>query len=137
MSEHDSTTNTLGSTLPNIDVQDQLPPGFKVLGKAQNSPIAIIGDEARKFYAMQFHPEVVHTPDGAKLILRPRRKLLWLGKGLVRAAAELGDDGADARYVVVLADNKADERFKKRLTQNADSPPCFCRLFPLANRYRR
>ena len=34
----------------------------------------------------------IAQPDGAKLILRPRRKLLWLGKGLVRAAAELGDD---------------------------------------------
>jgi GMP synthase (glutamine-hydrolysing) len=33
-----------------------LPEGFRVLGKAANSPIAIIGDEARKFYAMQFHP---------------------------------------------------------------------------------
>jgi GMP synthase (glutamine-hydrolysing) len=46
----------------------ELPEGFRVLGKAANSPIAIIGDEARKFYAMQFHPEVVHTPQGAALL---------------------------------------------------------------------
>jgi GMP synthase (glutamine-hydrolysing) len=46
----------------------KLPDGFRVLGKAANSPIAIIGDEARKFYAMQFHPEVVHTPQGAALL---------------------------------------------------------------------
>jgi GMP synthase (glutamine-hydrolysing) len=45
-----------------------LPEGFRVLGKAANSPIAIIGDEARKFYAMQFHPEVMHTPHGAALL---------------------------------------------------------------------
>ena len=69
----------------------------------------------------------IAQPDGAKLIFRPRRKPLWFRKGFVRAAAEPGDDGADARYVVVLADNKADERFKKRLMQNADSPPRFCR----------
>ncbi|MDO8878560.1 MAG: glutamine-hydrolyzing GMP synthase [Pseudolabrys sp.] len=46
----------------------QLPPGFKVLGKAPNSPIAIIGDDARKFYATQFHLEVMHTPQGAALL---------------------------------------------------------------------
>ncbi len=56
----------------------QLPPGFRVLGKAQNSPIAIIGDEARKFYAMQFHPEVVHTPDGAKILRNFVRKVAGL-----------------------------------------------------------
>ncbi|MDI3471216.1 MAG: GMP synthase (glutamine-hydrolyzing) [Pseudolabrys sp.] len=46
----------------------KLPDGFRALGKAANSPIAIIGDETRKFYAMQFHPEVVHTPHGAALL---------------------------------------------------------------------
>ena len=56
----------------------ELPPGFKVLGKAPNSPIAIIGDEARKFYAMQFHPEVVHTPDGAKILRNFVRKVAGL-----------------------------------------------------------
>jgi GMP synthase (glutamine-hydrolysing) len=45
-----------------------LPPGFRVLGKAPNSPIAIIGDDARKFYATQFHLEVMHTPQGAALL---------------------------------------------------------------------
>jgi GMP synthase (glutamine-hydrolysing) len=46
----------------------ELPPGFRVLGKAPNSPISIIGDDARKFYATQFHLEVMHTPQGAALI---------------------------------------------------------------------
>jgi GMP synthase (glutamine-hydrolysing) len=45
-----------------------LPPGFKVLGQAPGSPISIIGDDARKFYATQFHLEVVHTPHGAALL---------------------------------------------------------------------
>jgi GMP synthase (glutamine-hydrolysing) len=45
-----------------------LPPGFKVLGTSPNAPIAIIGDDARKFYATQFHLEVVHTPHGAALL---------------------------------------------------------------------
>jgi GMP synthase (glutamine-hydrolysing) len=46
----------------------QLPPGFRVLGQAPGSPISIIGDDARKFYATQFHLEVMHTPQGAALI---------------------------------------------------------------------
>src|SRR5471030_368064 len=45
-----------------------LPEGFRVLGSAPNSPISIIGDDTRKFYATQFHLEVMHTPHGAALI---------------------------------------------------------------------
>jgi GMP synthase (glutamine-hydrolysing) len=46
----------------------KLPEGFRAVAKAPGSPISVIADDVRKFYAMQFHPEVVHTPDGAKLI---------------------------------------------------------------------
>ncbi|MFU0507697.1 glutamine-hydrolyzing GMP synthase [Pseudaminobacter sp. NGMCC 1.201702] len=45
-----------------------LPEGFRVIGTSAGAPFAAIADEARKFYAVQFHPEVVHTPDGAKLL---------------------------------------------------------------------
>jgi GMP synthase (glutamine-hydrolysing) len=46
----------------------QLPAGFRVIATSENAPFAAVADEARRFYAVQFHPEVVHTPDGAKLI---------------------------------------------------------------------
>jgi GMP synthase (glutamine-hydrolysing) len=46
----------------------ELPGGFEVVGTSDGAPVAIIADEDRKFYAAQFHPEVVHTPDGAKLL---------------------------------------------------------------------
>ena len=46
----------------------QLPPGFQVKGVSRNAPYALIEDEARHYYGLMFHPEVVHTPDGAKLI---------------------------------------------------------------------
>ena len=45
-----------------------IPPGFEVVATSSNAPFAFIADEKRKYYAVQFHPEVVHTPDGAKLI---------------------------------------------------------------------
>jgi GMP synthase (glutamine-hydrolysing) len=52
-----------------------LPPGFKVLGTSPNAPIAMIGDDARKFYATQFHLEVMHTPHGAALLRNFVRKI--------------------------------------------------------------
>lgn len=45
-----------------------LPPGFKVIGTSKGAPYAAIADEKRRFYAVQFHPEVVHTLDGARLL---------------------------------------------------------------------
>ena len=54
----------------------QLPKGFEVLGTSDNAPIAIIGDEKRKFYAVQFHLEVVHTPQGAAVLRNFVRKIV-------------------------------------------------------------
>jgi len=45
-----------------------LPQGFKVCAVTEGAPFAAIADDARKFYAVQFHPEVVHTPHGAALL---------------------------------------------------------------------
>jgi GMP synthase (glutamine-hydrolysing) len=46
----------------------QLPQGFTVVGTSPNAPYAIAVDEQYHFYSVMFHPEVVHTPDGAKLL---------------------------------------------------------------------
>jgi GMP synthase (glutamine-hydrolysing) len=43
-------------------------PGFDIVATSDGAPFAVIADEARRFYGTQFHPEVVHTPDGGKLI---------------------------------------------------------------------
>ena len=45
-----------------------LPPGFEVKATSPNAPFAVAIDEARRYYTFMFHPEVVHTPDGAKLL---------------------------------------------------------------------
>ncbi|MCA0030565.1 glutamine-hydrolyzing GMP synthase [Mesorhizobium sp. B263B2A] len=45
-----------------------LPPGFEVFGKSESSPFAIFGNVERRMYGIMFHPEVVHTPDGARLL---------------------------------------------------------------------
>ncbi len=46
----------------------KLPNGFEVIGTSENAPFAIAADEARKYYTTMFHPEVVHTPDGGRLL---------------------------------------------------------------------
>ncbi|HSZ66555.1 MAG TPA: glutamine-hydrolyzing GMP synthase [Xanthobacteraceae bacterium] len=51
------------------------PKGFKVIATSSNAPIAMIADEARKFYATQFHLEVVHTPHGAAILRNFVRKI--------------------------------------------------------------
>ncbi len=67
----------------------RLPEGFRGVAKAAGSPISVIADDVRKFYAMQFHPEVVHTPDGAKLIRNFVRKVAGLtGDWTMRAFRE-------------------------------------------------
>jgi GMP synthase (glutamine-hydrolysing) len=45
-----------------------LPPGFRSVAVSDSAPFAAIADEHRQFYATQFHMEVVHTPDGARLL---------------------------------------------------------------------
>jgi len=45
----------------------KLAPGFAVYGTSPNAPYAITADLSRNFYAVQFHPEVHHTPNGATL----------------------------------------------------------------------
>ena len=50
------------------DRVNNLPDGFSVIGTSENAPYAAIADEARKIYGVQFHPEVVHTPYGAKML---------------------------------------------------------------------
>lgn len=49
------------------DHVSEIAPGFQVYGTSPNAPFAITADPARRFFAVQFHPEVHHTPKGAKL----------------------------------------------------------------------
>ncbi|MEL6233920.1 MAG: glutamine-hydrolyzing GMP synthase [Pseudomonadota bacterium] len=50
------------------DTVTELAPGFEVLGTSDGAPFAITADPARRYFAVQFHPEVHHTPRGARLL---------------------------------------------------------------------
>ena len=52
------------------DKVTEMPPGFKLMASTPNCPVAGIADEARKFYAVQFHPEVTHTKQGKTILSR-------------------------------------------------------------------
>ena len=50
------------------DKVKRLPEGFEVVATSSGAPFGAVADEKRRFYGVQFHPEVVHTPAGGKLI---------------------------------------------------------------------
>lgn len=52
------------------DKVTELPPGFKLMASTESCPIAGMADEARRFYAVQFHPEVTHTVQGRAILER-------------------------------------------------------------------
>jgi len=52
------------------DKVTELPPGFKPMASTEACPIAAMADEQRRFYAVQFHPEVTHTPQGTRILQR-------------------------------------------------------------------
>ena len=64
----------------------RLPDGFTVKATSENAPFAVASDEKRRIYTTMFHPEVVHTPDGAKLLSNFVHKIAGLQERL--------DDGA-------------------------------------------
>jgi len=88
-------TNTEGHGLLDVwmshgDKVVDLPTGFKVMASNDNCPIAGMADEQRQFYAVQFHPEVTHTKQGASIIKR-----------FVREIAQLNGDWTMPNYVAV------------------------------------
>ncbi len=97
-----------------------LPPGFKVTGTSANAPFAAIEDEKRRYYGVMFHPEVVHTPDGARLIANFVHRIAGIAgdwtmaefrsEAIARIRAQVGDrrvicglsGGVDSAVAAVL-----------------------------------
>ncbi len=98
----------------------RLPPGFSVLARSENSPVAAMGDSRQHLYGVQFHPEVVHTPCGKTILENFLFRIChcrstWTMKSFVESVTEtlrekVGDDqvicalsgGVDSSVVAVL-----------------------------------
>ncbi|MGF1446431.1 MAG: glutamine-hydrolyzing GMP synthase [Pikeienuella sp.] len=52
-----------------------LPSGFEVQGASEGAPYAVLADPARRFYGLMFHPEVVHTPQGGRILENFARRI--------------------------------------------------------------
>ena len=61
-------SNTKKVWMSHADQVSKIPKNFKVVASSTNSKYAIVEDKIKKFYGVQFHPEVTHTEDGKKLI---------------------------------------------------------------------
>ncbi len=91
----------------------KLAPGFQVYGTSPNAPFAITADPDRHFYAVQFHPEVHHTPNGAKLY-----------ENFVRMAGFTGDWTMDAyreQAIAAIRDQVGDKKVICALSGGVDS----------------
>jgi GMP synthase (glutamine-hydrolysing) len=63
-----------------------IPQGFEVVASSEGSPFAVIADEARRFYGLQFHPEVAHTPRGALMLRNFTHRIAGLSGDWTMAA---------------------------------------------------
>ena len=102
------------------DSVTELPPGFKVIGSSESCPVAAMADEARGFYAVQFHPEVTHTLKGKEMIGRFVHDICGCGhdwnmpdyvnEAIAKVRAQVGSDevilglsgGVDSSVVAAL-----------------------------------
>jgi GMP synthase (glutamine-hydrolysing) len=77
----------------------EMPPGFKRIASTADVPLAGMADETRHYYALQFHPEVTHTPQGARIYARFLRQICGCGEAW-NAGNIIGDAIARVRTKV-------------------------------------
>jgi GMP synthase (glutamine-hydrolysing) len=91
------------------DKVTQLPEGFKVMASTPACPIAGMADEARRFYAVQFHPEVTHTVQGQALLNRfvldicKARQDWIMGDYIEEAVAKIREQVGDEEVILGLS----------------------------------
>jgi GMP synthase (glutamine-hydrolysing) len=91
------------------DKVDALPPGFRAVASSNGAPYAAVADDARRFYGVLFHPEVVHTPQGGRLLGNFVHRVCGMGGDWsmaafrVEAIARIRDQVARGRVICGLS----------------------------------
>ena len=107
-------TNSEGHGLLNVwmshgDQVESLPEGFKSIASTDNTSIAAMADETRKFYGLQFHPEVTHTTQGSKILERFIHQIagcqsLWTTEKIIeRSIAQVKKQVGNDRVLLALS----------------------------------
>lgn len=87
----------------------RLPPGFIALAKTRNCPFAAMGDPKRHWYGVQFHPEVIHTPQGAEILERfaigiCKSKNDWLPRSIIdQSISRIRNETAGGNTLVAVS----------------------------------
>ncbi|MEW5897627.1 MAG: glutamine-hydrolyzing GMP synthase [Bacillota bacterium] len=91
------------------DRVEAAPPGFQVLARTEQAPVAAIAQEQKKIYGVQFHPEVVHTPKGKAILENFLYGVcgcngLWtMGSFIERATEEIKEQAGEGRAICALS----------------------------------
>ncbi len=91
------------------DKVTEMPPGFKLMASTDSCPIAGMADEARRFYGVQFHPEVTHTKQGAAILKRfvlgicGTRQDWIMGDYIAEAVEKIRQQVADEEVILGLS----------------------------------
>jgi GMP synthase (glutamine-hydrolysing) len=91
------------------DRMESLPRGYQIIGHSANSPIAAIRDQARRRFGLQFHPEVVHTPQGGQMLRNFLFRVCgcqadWTMEGFVeREVAAIRERVGEGRVICALS----------------------------------
>jgi len=108
-----------------------LPPGFTILARSENSPVAAMGDSGRRFYGVQFHPEVVHTPCGRAILENFLFRIChcrstWTMKSFVDSAIQWLQQKVGPHQVICALSGGVDSSVVAVLLHKAIGPRLHC-----------
>lgn len=113
------------------DYVTKLPDDFKILATSEHSPIAAIANIKRKIYGVQFHPEVVHTEEGNKIISNFLFKIcgckgLWTSKNFIEESIQKIKKDVGNKNVICALSGGVDSTVAAVLVQKAINEQLYC-----------